>query len=560
LTSYRFRRRAFLTALSGGVGLKIMLRNLEGSAQGMRSPARLLITHWPVGIIAGSGDALWKPTSGSVGGSQVLRPFADQGLGPDMTVIRGVSTNLPGATGGGHEGNMVMLVTGTAPGGTRSGEVESDDAYAAGPSYDQLLLQQVPALHRQESDLRYVNAICDNRTDFGEVSAKCLSYSTLKQSVGAISGSGQENIPLPAVLSPLVVFNNLFATFVPAGTGGSGGSGGSNTGTGGGGGSAPPPVADALLKKLVGRRSVLDFSIEELNQVKRLAPSAARSKLAIHTDAVVAAETALASAINAYPAASGGAGGATGSGGAAGSGMSGMGGMGGNADPTCVAMCPRPSVMPPPNVMGLSDRSGGDGNFYGRPMAMQDDAPLHQMVGQLHLSILKAAFTCDLIRVGTFQWASSTTHVGFALYPNTTQPYMHHPTSHKINTVDTIAATTLAGMNDTVNFLFNVHSWYFARHAETFAGWKNSLDGCGNNLLDHTCVPFLSDVPAVGHERTNIPAMLIGGKQLGFAHDRYVAGKFTINQFWGTIAQAYGYTSTDLPFAAPIPDLWAKPA
>ena len=39
MTSYRFRRRAFLTALSGGVGLKIMLRTLEGSAQGMRSPA-----------------------------------------------------------------------------------------------------------------------------------------------------------------------------------------------------------------------------------------------------------------------------------------------------------------------------------------------------------------------------------------------------------------------------------------------------------------------------------------------------------------------------------------
>ena len=39
MTSYRFRRRAFITAISGGVGLKIMLRNLESSAQGMRSPA-----------------------------------------------------------------------------------------------------------------------------------------------------------------------------------------------------------------------------------------------------------------------------------------------------------------------------------------------------------------------------------------------------------------------------------------------------------------------------------------------------------------------------------------
>ena len=103
MMSYRFRRRAFIGALSGGIGLKIMLRNLEGSAQGMRSPGRLLVTHWPVGIVAGANDALWKPTTGSVGGSPALKPFADLGLGPDMTVIRGLSTahlNTPG--GGGH--------------------------------------------------------------------------------------------------------------------------------------------------------------------------------------------------------------------------------------------------------------------------------------------------------------------------------------------------------------------------------------------------------------------------------------------------------------------------
>jgi len=40
MISYRFKRRAFISALSGGVGLKIMLRNLELSAQTMRSPAR----------------------------------------------------------------------------------------------------------------------------------------------------------------------------------------------------------------------------------------------------------------------------------------------------------------------------------------------------------------------------------------------------------------------------------------------------------------------------------------------------------------------------------------
>ena len=134
MMSYRVRRRAFLTALGGGAGLKIMLRTLEGRAQEMRSPPRLLVTHWPVGIVAGSGDALWKPTSGSVGGSLALKPFADAGLGPDMTVIRGLRT--PTGAGGGEEGGMVALVTGIGGPGTRAGETEPDDAYAGGPSFE----------------------------------------------------------------------------------------------------------------------------------------------------------------------------------------------------------------------------------------------------------------------------------------------------------------------------------------------------------------------------------------------------------------------------------------
>jgi len=146
MVSYRFRRRAFLTALSGGIGLKVMLRTLEGAAQGMRSPGRLLVTHWPVGIVGGANRSLWTPTSGSVGGSQALRPFADAGLGPDMTVMGGLSTAAQAGVGGGHEGGTVSLVTGVRPGGTRSGEQESDDAYAAGPSFDQILLENVPSL------------------------------------------------------------------------------------------------------------------------------------------------------------------------------------------------------------------------------------------------------------------------------------------------------------------------------------------------------------------------------------------------------------------------------
>jgi len=39
---YRFARRSFLAGVGGAVGLKVLLRNLESSAQGLAPPPRLL--------------------------------------------------------------------------------------------------------------------------------------------------------------------------------------------------------------------------------------------------------------------------------------------------------------------------------------------------------------------------------------------------------------------------------------------------------------------------------------------------------------------------------------
>jgi hypothetical protein len=556
VTPYRFRRRAFVAAMSGGVGLKVMLRNLEGSAQGTRSPGRLLVTHWPVGIVAGRDDALWKPTSGSVGGSPALKPFADLGLGPDMTVIKGLTTaHLPASGGGGHESGTVTLVTGVAPGGTRRNCCQGSDAFAAGASFEQLLLDRVPALRAPGPG--YANSIADSRTDFFEISTRCLSYSAKIQDVITYTGeTATEAAPLLPVLSPMQQYMNLFSGFLPGtgGAGGGAGGGGAAGGGGSGGGRAPAPVADAMLKKLVGKRSVLDFAVEELNQLKRLAPSEVRSRLNVHTDAVLEAEASVVSAINARAA----GGGAGGGGGATGGGGGGAGATGGDGHPGCGGTCTTPPP-PPPSIIGMSDASSrGSGINYGNPTAPQDDAPIHAQVGSVHLALLKAAFICDVIRVGTYQWSPGTNHVGFALYPGTAQPYQHHPTSHRINTVNTTAAATLEELDPVSVFLYNVQLWYFARHAENLAAWKNTVDGCGNNLLDYTCIPFLTEVRATSHERSNMAAMIIGGKQLGFFHDRYVTGNFTTNQFWGTIARALGHTDTAAPFGTPVAGVLAN--
>jgi len=573
MISYRFKRRAFLSAMSGGLGLKIMLRNLEVSAQGMKSPGRLLVTHWPVGIVAGSGDALFKPSSGSVGGSLALKPFADAGLGPDMTVFRGISTanfNLSG--GGSHEQGTVELVTGLTAGGTRASCCEGDDAYAApGGSFEQILLKNVTALQRPGQG--YANSIADSRTDFAEVSTQCLSYSTSSQSVKSYSGgSGTEAIPLKPTLSALSQFNSLFSNFAPGGgsggavgTGGGSGTGGrSGTGSGGAGGSGGPPVAPDMLKKLASRKSVLDFAIEEINQMKGMVPSDARNKLQIHSDAIMSAESSVVAAINSqYPNVGGATGGASGStggrGGSTGGGTGGSTGSGGAAGGVCGTCSSKPTA--PANVMGGVDPNSGNGtgNAYGNDGAKSDDSATHEAAGKAHLDVLKAAFICDLIRVGTYQWSPGTNHVGFKLYPGSTGIYQHHPVSHRIGTQDTIGSSTVAGLNANAGFLYAVQVWYWQKHADNLATWKTALDGCGNSLLDNTIVPFLTEVAATGHERSNMPGMLIGGKSLGFNHDIYKTGNVSINSLWGTIGQAFGYTGGG-PFGSAVSGIWTKPA
>ena len=590
MISYRFKRRAFLTAMTGGVGLKILLRNNEAAAQATKSPGRLLLTHWPVGIVAGSNDSLFAATSGSIGGSQGMQPFADAGLGADMTVIKGISS--PNGAGGSHEGGTPALISGVGCPGTRAGEAEGDDGYAGGPSFEQILLANAATnLKVAGSAINYVNAGCDTRTDFGEISTKCLSYSLTKQAVpaGVLSGNGQENIPLMPTLSPVTVYTNLFQNFIPPANFTEDGS-------------ATACTADTMLTNLASRRSVLDFAKVEIDKLRQMAPSEARMKLDNHFEAIKQMEDSITASINNnYPPSGctgtgggggnmgmggmgGGAAGRGGAGGAgattggagrggAGGGAAGRGGTGGAAGGSTGmagsggggsgASCRTLSMQMPPNVLGATDPMRGAGNSYNDPKAgAKEDATNLAAVGRAHFSVLKAAFICDIIRCGTFLWAPGTNHVGFkGLFPG--QPdtlYMHHPQSHKITTGTTTAASSVTALDASAQFLFKVQQWFFQQQAEALKDWKSSFDGFGNSLLDYTAVPYVTEVLATSHERSRMPAMIIGGKSLGFLHNKYQTGSYTVNQFWGTIGQAFNYTSTAAPFAAPIGGLWTKPA
>jgi hypothetical protein len=223
--------------------------------------------------------------------------------------------------------------------------------------------------------------------------------------------------------------------------------------------------------------------------------------------------------------------------------------------------------------MGIPEpKSSGYGNTYGDPtkgangQAAPEDATNLGLVGKAHMAVLKALFICDVVRCGTLLWAPGTNHVGFkGLFPgSTTTVYQHHPQSHKIGTAETIGASTVGGLNQSAQFLFQVQLWFFKQLAENLKDWKSSYDGFGNSLLDYTVVPYVTEVAATGHERSSMPAMIIGGKGLGFAHNKYVGNiNVSVNQFWGLIGPSVGYTGTAAPFA-PAPSslngLWTKPA
>src|SRR6185369_6749997 len=179
--------------VGGAIGLKTMLRNLEASAQGMPSPARMLVTHWPVGTVR--PDFIPTGSGTTYTTSPILKPFEDAGLRNDMIVLAGLSVSMiPISAGGGHEGGTVLMMTGTGVPGTRAGEPEQDDAYSGGPSFDQIFLKNVPALQRP--GLGSVNAICDSRVDYLETSTQCLSYGYGTQAVASVqtgAGTGTEH-------------------------------------------------------------------------------------------------------------------------------------------------------------------------------------------------------------------------------------------------------------------------------------------------------------------------------------------------------------------------------
>jgi hypothetical protein len=523
MMSYRFARRAFIAGVGGSVGLKILLRNLELSAAGAPPPPRFLMLHWPVGTIryrfrpSGSGTTYTT--------TPILKPFEDAGLRDQMAILYGLHQEPNGNQwrangGGGHEAGTPFTTTGANCPGCRRNNGEGDDAVAGGPSFDQIFLRHAPALVRP--GLGYANAICDARVDSLETSTQCLSYSYTTRSVTSTSGSTlTEATPLLPTLSPAQLFTNLFTGFMP------GGSDGGND-------------AAALLA-LRSRKSVLDYSLRQLAQVRTLSPASERVKIDLHADAIRKIEMQISQQLMT----DGGTGGVN---------------------------CTVPGA-PDQNLIGKT----GSRFDYENPETSTDDKDLHERIGNIHAGILKAAFACDIIRVATFQWSPGTNHVSFGgMFPDDPRAiFMHHPMSHRIQQSSYALTTQPTGeLGSVVEFLVNVQTWYNQKTAAILRSFRDTTDAFGGNLFDHTVFPYVTEVSQTTHfPRDPMPGIIFGGKALGMhpnggQYINFESQRRSHNDLWMTVAQAYLGANPQQTLQGetflqnggqPIPGVWAPP-
>jgi hypothetical protein len=493
MKSYRVRRRTFLTALGGTLGLQTLLRNMEAAAQGTGAPPRFLMIGWPCGSVKvpftpmGTGTGYTASTTFGEAG-YIISPFATPTLKPHTHILYGFNMqglNCPG--GGAHEAGTPFSTTGASGPGTRRNGGETDDGCAGGPSWDQILLKHCPDL--VTTGRGYYNVICDARVDSYETSTRCLSYGYTKQSVQAANTNGMisENAPLRPTLSPVTAYNDLFDGFSP-----------------GGGGTD----ADAL-RRLMQKKSVLDNSLRELQALYDMAPANMRVMIEANAAIIRAQEDALNELI---------------------------------MNPPMVGDCELPTA-PPNDLMGkMSDLNNyGSGGM----VSGNGDADQHKAVGAAHAGLIRAAFACDVIRVATFQWSPGTNHVSFKgavpAEPNTS--YMHHPLSHSNLTSSYYqGARPGDGQRKVWDGMTFVQHWYFTETAKFVTEFLNTPDPLatdGASLLDRTVMTAVSEVGNPSHDRNNASALIIGGSKLGMQPGGFQAPGGMHNRIWLTTAQAF---------------------
>ena len=109
--------------------------------------------HWPVGTLrnqfipSGRGATL-PPRPGKVPATSSLRSIR-RSSGRTRSSFTGFNMDGFRGQGGGHEDGTPFATTGASSPGTRANGGETDDGCAGGPSWDQILLKNVPGSRKE---------------------------------------------------------------------------------------------------------------------------------------------------------------------------------------------------------------------------------------------------------------------------------------------------------------------------------------------------------------------------------------------------------------------------
>lgn len=229
---------------------------------------------------------------------------------------------------------------------------------------------------------------------------------------------------------------------------------------------------EELARARANKKSVLDFALRDLERMRTLAPAAQRVKLDAYEAAIRELELEL------------------------------------DVQPTDPELCTVPDA---PEVVEVSQRVDPYG---GENVSTERDDEKHLRIGQMHLSIVKAAFRCDLTRTVTFQWSPGTNHVSFGgMWPPDEAIFkVHHTTSHNQNTPEIR------------EFLTRIEIWYAEKLATFLQELAATEDIGGGSLLDTTVVPYITEV-SEGHSHSwnNMPWLLFGGQDTGLRGGQYWA-------------------------------------
>ena len=248
-------------------------------------------------------------------------------------------------------------------------------------------------------------------------------------------------------------------------------------------------------------KSVLDFALNDLKRMRNFAPASQWDKLDAYEDAVREIEKEF------------------------------------QNDPTDPVFC---GVETAPENISVNTKTDNYGT--NNEVSERDDVK-HRRIGELHMSVIRAAFKCDLTRTVTFQWSPGTNHVSFAdMWPPSPSTFkVHHTTSHKPRSYER------------EEFLARIEVWYAERLRDFLRSLVTTTDITGKSLFDTTILSYITEVAHADHSWDRMPWVMFGGNDTGLQGGQYwrhgggrpssatSRNMRSTNDFWMSLGRPLGF-------------------